>query len=259
MELAPRHCRSCGSRILVKNVCHNCNNDPLKGDNYCYDCGELTPNAESCLNCGAKYKKIFPVKPMVLGSLLIIIIAAAVFFLSRSNKESPASLQEKTITQTPVIPEPNKQESPQTQDTIVNKAVDASALRANKPIDSAVIKTPATDSAKTNQSGTFTSEELKTYKAHCSYFLKNQRSHVIFFISGGSGYIKMNEKIYELKRKSKGVDAAVFSGTEYEATVRIDGLSGSEKEWLASCTLNVKDRTKNASVKHKVYSSCIEL
>ena len=69
----------------------------------------------------------------------------------------------------------------------------------------------------------------------------------------------MNDKIYELKRKHKGVDVEVFSGNEYEATLRIDGLSGSEKEWLASCSLNIKDVIKGTSTKHKVYSSCIEL
>jgi hypothetical protein len=62
-----------------------------------------------------------------------------------------------------------------------------------------------------------------------------------------------------LKRKHKGVDVAVYAGNGYEASIRIDGLSGSEKEWLASCTLNIKDIAQNVSVKHKVYSSCIEL
>jgi Predicted amidophosphoribosyltransferases len=260
MELAPRYCRSCGSRILVKNVCHNCNNDPLKGDNYCYDCGALTPNADSCTNCGAKYKKNFPVNPLVLGSILVIVIAVVIFLLSRFDKGPSTQEPEKTIAQTPVTPEPNNQESPQTQDTIVNKTIDTSAkIIAKRPTDTAVIKPLPTDTSKPKQTGAFTTAEVKAYNARCSYFAKGQRGQVLFFIAGGSGYIKMNDKIYELKRKSKGVDVEVFSGNNYEATLRIDGLSGSEKEWLASCTLNIKDLTQNTSAKHKVYSSCIEL
>jgi hypothetical protein len=260
MELAPRYCRSCGSRILVKNICHNCNNDPLKGDNYCYDCGALTPNADSCSNCGAKYKKSFPVNPLALAGILIIVIAGVVFLLSRSDKETTTSQPEKTIAQTPVTPEPNKQESPQAQGTIVNKSIDTSALLPpSKPTDTAVIKPSPADTAKLSQSGSFTLAEVKAYNARCSYFSKNQRSQVLFFISGGSGFIKINDKVYQLKRKHKGVDVEVFSGNEYEATLRIDGLSGSEKEWLASCTLNIKNILNGSSLKHKVYSSCIEL
>jgi hypothetical protein len=259
MELAPRYCRSCGSRILVKNVCHNCNNDPIKGDNYCYDCGALTPNADACLKCGARYKKTFPVSPVAIGSLVLIVIAAAVFFLTRSDKEQLVSQEVNTATPAPVTPEPNKQELPATHDTIVNHQVDTTAIVINKPIDSVVAKNPVKDSANANTSGTFTAEELKTYNTKCSYFMKGQRGQVIFFIAAGSGYIKMNNNIYELKRKHKGVDVAVFGGTQYEATVRIEGLSGSAKEWLASCTLTIKNLAQNTSIRHKVFSSCIEL
>ena len=158
MELAPRYCRSCGSRILVKNVCHNCNNDPLKGDNYCYDCGALTPNADSCLNCGAKYKSNFPVKPvLIIGSLLIVTMAVAAFFISRSGKQPLASQQEKTITPTPT---PETREVPQIQNTIVNNPVDTSVLIAIKPKDTTVSKPKPKDSVKT-KSDIFTSEELK--------------------------------------------------------------------------------------------------
>lgn len=256
MELAPRYCRSCGSRILVKNVCHNCNNDPLKGDNYCYDCGALTPNADVCLKCGAKYKKSFPVSPVALGSLILIVIAAAVFFLTRSDKEPVVSQQVNAATPAPVTPEPNKQELPATHDTIVNNKIDTTALVIKKPVDSALTKPSVPDSAKTNTTGLFTSEEVRAYKAKCSYSAKGQ---IYFFIAGTSGYIKVNNNTYELKRKYKGVDVAVFSGSGYEATLRIEGLSGSAKEWLASCALTIKDLTQNTSVRHKVYSSCIEL
>ena len=69
----------------------------------------------------------------------------------------------------------------------------------------------------------------------------------------------MNDKTYELKRKRKGVDIAVFGNNEYEAAITIDGLSGNAKEWLASCTLIIKDLVQNITVRHKVYSYCIEL
>lgn len=264
MELAPRYCRSCGSRILVKNVCHNCNNDPLKGDNYCYDCGALTPNANSCLRCGAKYKTSFPVKPILLAGVLVIGIAvAAGYFLSRPDKVPLASEPQKNITETPVKPEPANPELAKPTDTIVNNPnvskPDTSVLINSKHADTASVKTALPDSSKTITPNVFTSEELKAYKGRCSYFAKYQRSQVYFVILGGSGYIKMNGKIFELKRKHKGVDVAVFAGNEYEATIRIDGLSGSAKEWLAACTLIIKDPVQNTSVKHKVYSSCIEL
>lgn len=259
MELAPRYCRSCGSKILVKHVCHNCNRNPLDGDNYCYDCGALTPNADSCLKCGARYKKNFPIKPLLIfATLLIITIAAVGYFLSRPNTPPLASQQQIPAEQSQPLPEIKQQPLPVTHDTIVNKATDSAILIANKPIDSALIKTPA-DTAKKIQADIFTSEELKAYKIKCAYFEKKQKTQVLFFISGGLGYIKMNEKIYELTRKRKGVDVAVYANDEFEATIIIDGLSGNAKEWLASCTLILKDLYQTTSVKHKVYSYCIEL
>ena len=254
MELAPRYCRSCGTRILVKNVCHNCNNDPLKGDNYCYDCGALTPNADSCIKCGARYKRSYPVKPvLVAGTILILASALAGYFISRSNSPAETTVTEKQL---PPSPSGDNQSGEITKpaDTIHNPVTVAPL---NKPADSALTK--VNDTAKVLSPGIFSSAELSSYNRKCSYFLKNQRSQVLFFIGGGSGYIKMNDKVYELKRKKKGVDMAVFEGDEYDATLVIDGLSGSEKEWLASCTLIIKDRAKNSSVKHKIYSTCIEL
>ena len=261
MELAPRYCRSCGSRILVKNICHNCNSDPLKGENYCYDCGALTPNPDSCLRCGARYKVKSPVKLLlILGGLLIAAIAVAGYFISRKDQSPPlATQQEKTVIDTPITPANNSQELLPTSDTIVNKPADTLALATNKPVDTTTVKNPVADSAKKISPDIFSLEERKAYNIHCSYFSKNQRSNVLFFIAGGSGYIKMNGRTIELKRKSKGVDVAVFGNGNYDAIIRIDGLSGSANEWLASCTLIIKDLTQNTSVRHKVYSPCIEL
>jgi hypothetical protein len=237
MELAPRYCRSCGSRILIKNVCHNCNKDPLKGENYCYDCGSLTPNPNSCLNCGARYKRSFPLNlALIIGSVLLIAVAATVYFLSGSEKTTSPP-QEKQIAQSTNSDETRKQELPQTKDTIVNKpiietkpAADTTTLIVNKPKDTTVTKPLPADTTKKTGINIFSSRE-----------------------------IKVNGKIVELQRKSKGVDQAVFEGPQYKATLTIEGLTGSEKEWLASCTLTVKDLVQNKSSKHKVYSSCIEL
>ncbi|HUS02016.1 MAG TPA: zinc ribbon domain-containing protein [Chitinophagaceae bacterium] len=260
MELAPRYCRTCGSRILVKNVCHNCNNDPLKGDNYCYDCGALTPNADSCLKCGARYKRSSHIKLLLtIGGLLFVAIAVAGYFLSRPDKPSSVQQENSLSQSTSTVPDTNKQELSHTHDTIVNNPVDTSSLINAKPADTTINKPPAKDTTKKIASNIFTSEERKAYSIRCSYFRKNQRSQVLFFIAGGSGYIKMNDKTVELKRKSKGVDVAVFGNDNYEAVIRIDGLSGSAKEWLASCTFILKDLLQHTSATYKVYSACIEL
>ena len=257
MELAPRYCRSCGSRILVKNVCHNCNNDPLKGDNYCYDCGALTPNADSCLKCGVKYKRNYPLKPaLVIGTFMILTSALAGYFISHSGAPAESQVQEKTVPQTAATQIIKEEVHP--ADTLVNNPIKTTVPPVTKPADTVLAKATAPDSIKTNP-GIFTAVELKAYNRKCSYFLKKQRSQVMFFIGGGSGFIKVNGKIFELKRKRKGVDLAVFGGNEYEATLTIDGLSGNAKEWLASCTLFIKDLVQNTSEKHKIYSTCFEL
>ena len=263
MELAPRYCRTCGSRILVKNVCHNCNNNPLAGDNYCYDCGALTPNAEACVKCGARYKRSSPIKfILLLGSLLILAIAVAGYFISQKDKPEQILQQQIPTEDTTTTPQENTQQELKHTDTIVNNPVDTS-VAINTPAvikpDTSTIKILTPDSVKKSSPNVFTVEERKAYNARCSYFTKGQRSNVLFFVAGTSAFIKVDEKILELKRKSKGVDVATFSNGDYETVIRIDGLSGSAKEWLASCTLTIKNHTQNTSAKYKVYSSCIEL
>lgn len=257
MELAPRYCRSCGSRILVKNVCHNCNNDPLKGENYCYDCGALTPNANECLQCGAKYKTNFPVKPvLIIGAVLIIASALAGFLLSRPESSSSSSPQQVSVTQTNTTAENKIKPDTVVTKTIITTPHDTVAVN---PVADTSNKVNIIDSSKTITPTIFTSDELKTYKIKCSYFEKRERSQVVFFIASGAGYIKLNDKIYQLDKKRKNANEAVFTNPEYETTVRIEGLSGNDKEWLSSCTLIIKDIIKNISSKYKVYSYCIEL
>ena len=195
-----------------------------------------------------------PVKPvLIIGSILILAVALTAYFLSRPD--TPADEQQ-SITQTPE-PKTNGHEPGNTPDTIVNNPLppDTSHLTAKLP-DTSLIKP---DSVKRIIPQVFGSDERSAYKIKCSYFLKKQKSQVLFFTGNGNGYIKVNGSIYELKRKRKGVDLAVYSGNEYEATIVIDGLSGTSSEWLASCTLIIKDLAQNVSTRHKVYSSCIEL
>ncbi len=266
MELAPRYCRTCGSRILLKTVCHNCNNNPIKGDNYCYNCGALTPNADGCLRCGARYRKKSFIAPVLLIGLgLILAISAAAYFLnsdsSETSPEPKASNQTKITTAPPGIPSAQKPiiNPVDTTKQLTTPQVDSSKIKINKAAAPA-IEINTTDSAGKikSESVIFTPDELKFYTIKCRYFEKGARSRVVFFTSGGSGYIKANGKIQELKRKTKGADVTEFGGSEYEASVTIDGLGGSEKEWLASCTLIIKNIAQNQSIKQTVYSSCIE-
>jgi flagellar basal body-associated protein FliL len=261
MELAPRYCRSCGSRILLKNVCHSCNNDPIKGENYCYDCGALTPIADSCIKCGAKYKRKFQVKPiLIMRVLLLIACALAGYLLSTSNKKTIKSGEDEPVAETPALPQVDAKELPVTNNTVVNNPVDTSRIITNRATtDTSVISVPQPDTIKKTTTNIFTTDELKAYKIKCTYFSKKQKSQVLFFVGSGSAYIKMNENIYELKRKRKGVDEAVFTNDEFEAKIIIDGLGGSSSEWLASCTLIIKNIVQNTSERYKVYSACIEL
>ncbi|MDQ6756676.1 MAG: hypothetical protein M3004_07050 [Bacteroidota bacterium] len=275
MELAARYCRSCGSRLLIKNVCHNCNSDPLKGDNYCYDCGALTPHAVVCMKCGAKFKKKFPLPLAALFAVLLIIGvgAAGYYFLNSDNDKDTKENDAVSATSTEVTaankPDSNKVES---GNTITNNSVDTNLLAISKPADTTVLKisTPSDTLAKAilpidssalkkPEANIFSSNELKAYKIKCSYFEKKQKGAVLFFIASGLGYIKVNDKIVELKRTKKSADISIYSGNEYEAIITIDGLTGSEKEWLAAGTLTVKNILQKSSVKYKINSYCLGL
>jgi hypothetical protein len=194
---------------------------------------------------------------LIIAGIFIAVIAAAGFFLSRPS--SSANVQEEKD-------QPEKTETVSqdvtNRDTVVNSP-DTALLQ--KPADTSLaVKRPDsvttnTDTIKPLALNVFSPDQLGGYGKRCSYFIKGQRGQVLFFISGGSGFIRTNDNTIELKRKRKGTDVAVFGSNDYEAIIRIDGLSGSEKEWLASCTLIVKDIVHNTSSRHKVYSSCIEL
>lgn len=261
MELAPRYCRTCSSRIIVKNICHNCNKEPLSGNNYCYDCGALTPHPEKCLICGAAYEKHFPLKLLLIIAGIPILAIAAFFIFRYSN--NTLNIQENTGINKTSLPETNKQELPikkqelPVNDSAIYTAMDTAQLKTKINVDSNITNLTPQDSIKKPE--IITAEEIKPYKLKCSYFLKRQKSQILFFTGGGSGYLKINGKIYELRKKRKGVDIVVFAGDEYEATITIDGLSGSDKEWLAACTLKVKSVHEKLFLKTKIYSYCMAL
>ena len=240
MKLSSRYCRSCGSKILVRNVCHNCRCHPLQGNNYCYDCGALTPLGIKCNNCGAKFEKKIPVKfPLIIGAVLLAVSIAAtgIYFFNRpghseSDKENKEVIFKKdSAINFPVVAEKT--------DTI---KVDT--IKTILPAENIVITV-------------FSSEELNANPKSCFYFKKNHKDSVLFFSYKTSGFIKINGAMHELKRVKKGNDVSVFSDGNLQAKVIIEGLSGNSKEWLASVSLVVKDTTQKTLLKQKVYSTCI--
>lgn len=84
------YCRTCGSVVQSKNVCHYCGCDPAKGHNYCDDCGTTTiAEAIMCVHCGASFQKRFPVVLAVLFSLTVAVaFAGIVFYLNQSGSEA---------------------------------------------------------------------------------------------------------------------------------------------------------------------------
>ena len=56
----------------------------------------------------------------------------------------------------------------------------------------------------------------------------------------------------------RGNDIARFVGSGYEVTIEIEGLAGSEKEWLAEASMVVKDQRLRILSRQKIYSTCID-
>lgn len=257
MKLAARFCRLCGSKILVRNVCHNCSSNPLKGNNYCYDCGALTPLGSKCEKCGANFKnKSTPKLVAIVTSIFFIAIATFIIIYYNSNtsndKSNPTSqLKEKKMVDAPVK----------------NVERISTAINNSAKVDTVKMDVAKTDSIKSDTSklllplqqiNTFTQQELGNHKISCSYFKKNQRGAVYFFNTNATGYLKINGNIVVLKRSKKGSDISVYSGEKYQAQLIIDGLSGNERAWLAAVSLIVKDSAHKIIIRQKVYSTCIE-
>src|SRR6187549_1840254 len=88
------YCRTCGSMVQSKTVCHYCGCEPLKGHNYCCDCGTSTiPEAIMCVHCGASFQGKFPATLAILISIaLVVTLAGAGYFISGSNTEPPEKM-----------------------------------------------------------------------------------------------------------------------------------------------------------------------
>ncbi len=104
MTIQHPYCRTCGSKVRSKSVCHHCGCEPAKGQNYCCDCGTTTiAHAIMCVECGASLQKRFPAALAILISCaLIITFVCTGYFISQSQKETPENIEtidhsEKTV------------------------------------------------------------------------------------------------------------------------------------------------------------------
>ena len=288
MALQHPYCRTCGSHIKSKEVCNYCGCDPLKGHNYCCDCGTSTVSeAIMCVHCGASFQKKFPLMLAILISLgLAAGVACAGYFFTRSGedatensagynppgkpgdsilvKSTPPRKKDEPVTIINNIPEKllTKQNA-----AILKLTRNLPKLQIPEPKPETPVKTkietvfvPTEKPAITGRvsMNVFSSREIRSYAAGCTYFEGRSKNNVVFFTTSLYGYIKINGKAYALQGVQKGNDIARFSGAGYEVTVEILGLAGSEKEWLAEATLTVKDVRQRTLSQHKVYSSCTD-
>ena len=281
------YCRTCGSKIQSKKVCHHCGCEPLKGSTYCCDCGTSTmSHAIMCVQCGASFQRKFPAALAVL-ILSILIVAATItgYVISEENDHPAESFSElKPKPANPLIN--NKQNKPkgnsEATTTITNKiivkdptyanAIDKLAKNAAKqnvsiPNATAIIKKEKEKteevkdskpmSEKINING-FSRSQINRYPVTCSYFIGKSRNNIIFFTTTVFGYLRINGKLYELQGVEKGNDIARFSNSFYDVTIEILGLSGSETEWLASGKLVIMDKQKRILSIHNINSTCTD-
>ena len=98
--MAQKHpyCRTCGSNIHSKDVCPYCGCEPLKGHNYCCDCGISTiPEAIMCVHCGASFQGKFPAALAILISIaLAVTVAGVVYFVKQPGVEPAEKFSERT-------------------------------------------------------------------------------------------------------------------------------------------------------------------
>ena len=104
----------------------------------------------------------------------------------------------------------------------------------------------------------FSSREMGSYAAGCTYFTGKSKNNVVFFTTNVYGYVKINGKVVALQGVQKGNDIARFTGAGYDVTLEILGLAGNEREWLAEATLVIRDMRQRTVTTHKVYSTCTE-
>ena len=287
------YCRTCGSMVQSKTVCHYCGCEPLKGHNYCCDCGTSTiPEAIMCVHCGASFQGKFPATLAILISIaLVVTLAGAGYFMSESRTE-PTEKMASTVNHpknkdsaddvlkvTPGKDEPVKiiNNIPTNllksrNDALIRIAKNISRIPKpeietppkpvipEKPREEVTVTPPdktANPSGRLSMN-VFSSREMRNYSVGCTYFIGKSKNNVVFFTTNVYGYVKINGKVYTLQGIQKGNDIAKFSGAGYEVTIEIEGLAGNENEWLADATLVIKDIRQRAFSRHKVYSSCTD-
>lgn len=284
------YCRTCGSNILSKDVCPHCGCDPLKGHNYCCDCGTSTvTEAIMCIHCGASLQKRFPVVLAILISIALAVSAAVAgyFIINHDNEEEQPKniagvqdLQNTKKTGDTHTLSPRKKDGPvKIKNNIPDKLLKSndaiSRLIKNLPrnLKPAVepgnkMETPPKEEInpdidkpvvpiKANVT-LFSPGEVRSYGPICTYFQGRSKNKVVFFTTNVYGYLKINGKVYALQGMQKGNDIARFSGAGYEVTIEILGLAGDEKEWLAEATLLLRDVRQRTLSRHKIYSTCTD-
>lgn len=284
------YCRTCGSMVRSKKVCHYCGCEPLKGHHYCCDCGTSTlAEAVMCVQCGASLQNKFPVTLAVLISIaLAITIAGTGYFIAVSDSD-PAEVisQNNSNRNTSDSIDLNKIVHAKTNEAgkiiinnpanlIANKNEAISRIAKNLPLprlETANNTPPDIPERKKEETripdekpppsgrismNVFSSREMRGYAAGCTYFTGGSKNNVVFFTTNVYGYVKINGKVYALQGIQKGNDIARFSGAGYELTIEIEGLAGNEKEWLAEALLVVKDVRQKTLTRHKIYSACTD-
>ena len=296
--MIPKHpyCRSCGSRTQSKTVCHHCGCEPMKGTNYCCDCGTSTNSqAIMCVECGASFQRKFPaVLAILVSSALFVTLASTGYFISQSNTDQSEKIDDNVETRNVAeSTDANKDfirknnESP----VIITNNISPTVLRKRKDaiirltrnimpenfitkevepepyvpeknkVEEKIITPPVVKNVSPSgriSMNAFSSRELRAYSAACTYFSSRSENNVVFFTSNVYGYVKINGKVYVLQGIQKGNDIARFAGAGYEVTLEIEGLTGSEKEWFAAGTMEIKDVRQRLLSKHKINSSCTD-
>jgi hypothetical protein len=277
--------------VKSKSICHYCGCEPLKGYNYCCDCGTSTiPEAIMCVHCGASFHRKFPITLAILISIAVIVtFGGAGYFISDSGTEPPEKSNEvinkksndlngvlntsrgkdepvkiinnipagllKTSNEAVIRVAGNVSRIPKPENEVITKP----AIPEKSREEVAIIPSDRTSNTSGRVSmNVFSSGETRSYSAGCTYFTGKSKNNVVFFTTNVYGYVKINGKVYALQGIQKGNDIARFAGAGFEVTIEIEGLTGNENEWLAEATLVVKDVRQRTLSRHKIYSACTE-
>lgn len=288
--MIPKHpyCRTCGSKISSASVCHHCGCEPLKGNNYCCDCGTTTlPQAIMCVQCGASLqKKMAATLAVLIGSIMVIGLSIAGYFISKENEISQQNTTDtlhaiQPLKNNPILDKPKKNKEikniiinniapnnfrkESTVDKLAKKVARENLHKETKkelPLNKIVDEKPVQPLVNLNQEkvtiNVFSRSLISSYHIYCTYFTGKKKSNVIFFTTNVYGYLIINGKLFELQGIEKSNDVAKFSSSLYDVTIEIEGLSGNENEWLASGTLLVKDKRNRIIARRVVNSSCTD-